>query len=498
MAEQAAESTKNIDPELVARVRQKVLSSRSSDAKELAKWQKEKARPKRSTYLWYLMLILTLVYIVDEVATNLNSTIQSYMVEEFFVNDMGLDAQTAQARWQGYSALTMVSSVLVLFYRPLADRFGRKIFLVINTAAMGVGMLLCFWSPNFPVYLLGFFFLTFLTGPDTQVVYITETAPAAHRASFVSAIKGIAQLGIALIALGMDYFMKGNDSMWRWVFLVPACFGFAISFMALFLARETDQFLDERIAYLSLNDEDKIKLLLDKSRKDSAQKGGVLATAKFGFKHRQLRWLFIASMLYGTAFCATSFYGLIITDALSADPSDSVAQLSKMAFIWPFVCSFVTIIYGFFSDKIGRKFVSTLLGSLIIVGLLFMSLGLYFGWNDYLVGVFLGLFLAGYWNWGDTIILMVSESCPTNLRSSAAGDQNMFSGVGYALGYLTMVLYTNFAPVDALAYLDFLFLALAVPGVLGALYIINLHVNETRGLDLDKVRGDEWDSSRFA
>jgi MFS family permease len=464
----------------------------------LAKWQKEKARPKRSSYLWYLMLILTLVYIVDEVATNLNSTVQSYMVEEFFVQDLQLDSRTAQAQWQGFSALTMVSSLLVLFYRPLADCFGRKIFLVINTAAMGVGMLLCFWSPNFPVYLLGFFFLTFLTGPDTQVVYITETAPAEHRASFVSAIKGIAQLGIALIALGMDYFMKGNDAMWRWVFLIPACCGFLISFMALFLARETDQFLDERITYLSLSDEEKIALLLDRSRKDSAQKGGVLPTAIFGFKHRQLRWLFIASMLYGTAFCATSFYGLILTDALGSDASASVVPLSKIAFIWPFICSLITIIYGFFSDKMGRKFVSAILGALVIVGLLFMSLGLYFHWNEYLIGVFLGFFLAGYWNWGDTIILMVSESTPTNLRSSAAGDQNMFSGIGYAAGYLTMVLYTSLAPEGALAYLDFLFLGLAIPGVLGTLLIIHAHVGETRGLDLDRVKGDEWDSPKIA
>ncbi len=437
------------------------------------------------------MLILTLVYIIDEVATNLNSTMQPYMVEEFFEEGLGLQANEAQLRWQAYSALTMFSSLLVLFYRPLADRFGRKIFLVINTAIMGVGMLLCFWSPNFWVYLLGFFFLSFMTGPDTQVVYITETAPAEHRAGFVSAIKGIAQLGIALIALGMDYFMKGNDSLWRWVFLVPACFGFAISFMALFLARETDQFLDERIAYLSLSDEGKVALLLDKSRKDSAKKGGVFATAKFGFQHHQLRWLFIASMLYGTAFYATGYYGLVFYDA-----GYDAIQSGKAVFIWPFVCSFITIIYGFFSDKMGRKFVSTILGSFILGGLLLLSLGLHYGWNEYLVGVFLGFFLAGYWNWGDTIILMVSESCPTNLRSSAAGDQNMFSAVGYAIGYFALLFYTQFASEAALAYLGFLFLALAIPGVFGAMSIINLHVGETRGLDLDKVRGDEWDHPR--
>src|SRR5574344_1955147 len=93
--EQAEEtSCLGIDP----KIREKVLKEEPKDQKELAKWQKEKARPKRSGYLWYLMLILTLVYIVDEVATNLNSTMQPYMIEDFFMNLQGLNKNYAQAK----------------------------------------------------------------------------------------------------------------------------------------------------------------------------------------------------------------------------------------------------------------------------------------------------------------------------------------------------------------------------------------------------------------
>jgi uncharacterized membrane protein len=71
-ASESAEKTSlsDIDP----KIRERVLKEEPKAQKELAKWRKEKARPKHSGYLWYLMLILTLVYIVDEVATNLNST----------------------------------------------------------------------------------------------------------------------------------------------------------------------------------------------------------------------------------------------------------------------------------------------------------------------------------------------------------------------------------------------------------------------------------------
>jgi hypothetical protein len=129
-----------IDP----KIRDKVLKEEPKDQKELAKWQKEKARPNRPAYLWYLMFILTLVYIVDEVATNLNSTMQPYMIEDFFMNLQGLDKNAAQANWDGFGAFGLLMQVITIFYRPLADRFGRKVFLFFNTLIMAVGMILCF------------------------------------------------------------------------------------------------------------------------------------------------------------------------------------------------------------------------------------------------------------------------------------------------------------------------------------------------------------------
>lgn len=479
------------DAKRLERIRTRILCEHERDQKELRKWQKEKARPQKKTYLWYLMFVLTLVYIVDEVATNLNSTVQPYMVLEFFVLDLSMESAAAQTLWQQWSLLALAGSLLVLLYRPLADRFGRKLFLVVNTFALALGMLLCFWSPVFPVYLFGFFFLTFMTGPDMQVVYITECAPSAYRATFVSVIKGISQLGIALIALGMDAFMKENAAAWRWVFLIPAIVGFIVAFIALFSARETDQFLDERIAYLSQSDEEKIAALTNKKAGAGQPQGGLIATLRFGFHHHQLKWLFIASMIYTTAFYGTAYYGQIIDDA-GYLPS----QLAQVALIWPFVCSFITIVYGLFSDRIGRKSVSLVLGCFVLLGLAMLSCALLWGWGEIAVGVFLGVFLAGYWNWGDTLILMVSESAPTNLRSSAAGSQSLFAVVGYLFGLAAVMLFTSLAPAGALVYLDFVFLGLAIPGVVGALAIVLKCVGETKGRDLTILRGDEWDHPR--
>lgn len=45
---------------------------------------------------------------------------------------------------------------LVPFYKALADKFGRKPFLVLNTLGMGVGMALAWWSPNMVLYFIGY------------------------------------------------------------------------------------------------------------------------------------------------------------------------------------------------------------------------------------------------------------------------------------------------------------------------------------------------------
>ena len=52
--------------------------------KELAKLKKEQARPKPAFYLGMVMLVLTIIYIVDEVTSNINSAMQPYILFDLF------------------------------------------------------------------------------------------------------------------------------------------------------------------------------------------------------------------------------------------------------------------------------------------------------------------------------------------------------------------------------------------------------------------------------
>jgi MFS family permease len=104
----------------------------AAEAKELARLEKEKAKPKRPLYFWYLIVCLCLIYIVDEVATSLPNTML-VEVNAFFFEGSASGKSTLS--WM--ETLANVCLVIGFFYKALADRFGRKPFLIANTLGHG-------------------------------------------------------------------------------------------------------------------------------------------------------------------------------------------------------------------------------------------------------------------------------------------------------------------------------------------------------------------------
>jgi len=416
---------------------------KTREGKELARLKKEKARPKNKVYFWYLLLILTLIYIIDECITNSPSSLEDGLVGFFF--------NTGAEGWydKGVSNLSLLSTASIAlmipscFYKPLADRFGRKIFLFINTFGMALSILVCYSAyyagvAGFWVYALGFCLMRWFVTPDEQVVYIMETAPKKWRGTINSLVKGLAEFGLFLIPWFRSLFMNSSEAGWQFVFLTLAVIGFAVAFLVLLFARESDVFLDERISYLELTDEEK-KALEEQRFNNKKKQGGLLTGLVYAFKDKQLRWLFICTALYTIARAVTDRDTSIMAGAwLLSDNSnkDTVSALITQAqFILPVGAGIVTLLAGFLSDWIGRKKASIVLLSNCTVFFVLYVVAVQYQWNIYLIGSFLGLYLASYWVTGDTYILMVGESSPTNLRASIMSAQSAFYGLGQGISY---------------------------------------------------------------
>ncbi len=479
-------ATKTLTPEKLRRQQER-------RKKELLKWEKEKKRPKKSYYIAYLVFIITLIYATDEIASQIGTLMKTEIANDLFQKF----GQSSVSMLDILAFVGFPFQAIGLLYRPLADRFGRKTFLIINTVGMSVALLVIFISNNIFLYFIGACMVQFFIPHDMHVVYIMESAPTKHRAKFYSVIKFVANMSVMLVPLLRDALMA-DTSQWRKVYFIPAIIGLAVSFVALFSARETDAFIDARIRRLKMSDEE---IAQEKAQKSAANaQGGLITALKFAMKHKQLRWLYITAAFLNVGFIASVSYQVIMSYGYAESRYGSftddimnivgLGPVTTALILFPFGSAVAQVILGFISDGKGRKAAAITTAANCLLAFIGFWLGAKYNWNPYLVGFLCGVFVGSYYSVNDAIIIMVSESAPTNLRSSAMSAEFIIAAGGYAISYIA-----NFIVGGLLgnAYIGTLAISLLVPGYIIGLFLLVTKTHDTKNINLDTVKGTEWD-----
>jgi len=456
------------------------------ESKELSKRLVELNRPKPKLYVFYLFLIVCLAYVIDEIASVVTIQIQANIVTEFFVDGMAMNYGQGLSSYQAFCYVILPFLALGFFYKPLADKYGRKPFLVINTLFLGAGMFIVYSSNNFFTYMVGLTFIEFFVMHDIHNVYIMEVSDPKRRGTTFGVTKFFAVLGTLLIPLSKLLFMNdGDHRSWHNILLIPAICGLVVSFLALLFARETDPFLKERIAYLSMSDEER---RAQKSRdKEAGAQGGLINATKLCFHHRQLFWILVAAGCFYVASVVTSNYSGVMKECAKMSENDITIAL----FAYPIGNAFMQLFSGLLSDAKGRKPMVVTMSSLAILFYVLFTCSAIYGWNPIIVGLSIGGFVGSYWSAGDTIGgIMLGESVPTNLRSSVATVQTFVFAIFGNLGTLFFIIVQ---PYVSLSILPWLYLIWAAPGMVFAILVLILKVGETKGVDIEDITGGEWD-----
>lgn len=482
-------------------MKQKVLTPEKAQKaelrrqREIARWERERARPKRNYYIVYLVFIIALIYAVDEIASQIGTLMKSEIADSLFGTGNSI------ALLDLLSGLAVPFQAVGLLYRPFADRYGRKLFLIINTFGMSLALLIIYVSNNIPLYMIGACIVQFFIPHDMHVVYIMESSPAKHRARIYSSIKFFANMAVMIIPLLRDLLMK-ETSQWRNVYFIPAIIGIVICFIALFCARETDAFIESRLQYLRKTPEE---LEEEKLRRDeSGKQGGLIPALKFAMKHKQLRWLYIVSSVANIGFVASINYSTVINYGYGQNlfSSGAYATLEEAVefvklsiytdaiYLFPLGLALSQVIMGFVSDWKGRKTAAVTTAANCLASFIIFALGSHMGWSPMLVGFFCGAAIGSYYSTNDVIIMMVGESAPTNLRSSCMSAQFIVTAVGFGLSFLLSMPFTLFIGNIAMAPCC---IALLIPGFAISLFLLAKKTHDTTGLDMDTVTGTEWD-----
>ncbi len=484
-------ATKTLSPE---KLQQKSLKTR----KEIEKWEKEKARPKKKYYFAYLVLIISLIYATDEIASQIGMLMKTEIANDI-LNNFG---ESSVSVLDIISVLVVPFQALGLLYRPLADRWGRKKFLLINTFGMSFALLVIYLSNNVPVYFIGACLVQFFIPHDMHVVYIMESSPSKHRARVYSTIKFFANMAVLLVPLLRQALME-NASQWRNVYIIPALVGIVTSLIALLTARETDAFIDSRLTHLRKTPEE---IRLEKAQKNAENaQGGLIPALKFALKHKQLRWLYITSAMTNLGFIGTINYQVILSygyaqnyvknglfDTLGEDVMNAVSlgPVTAALFMFPIGSAVAQVVMGFISDSKGRKAAAITMAAICLTGFIGFTIGSNMAWNSYIVGALCGAFIGGFYATNDVLIMMIGESSPTNLRSSCMSAQFIVTGVGVAISYMISLPLMNILGNSVTGIVSF---CLLVPGFIAALITLVKKTHDTKGINIDTVTGTEWD-----
>lgn len=454
-----------------------------NEQRKLEKAQNSLQKFNLPGYLIYMLVVLSMVYIVDEIASNIYNSLQSDMITEFFVNDMGLEFNTGLATYSAMTAPLYACMLITPFYKSLADRFGRKLFLALNTIGMGIGMFICMIAPNPVVYLIGIGVIYFLMNNDIQVLYVMETAPEKHRAKLTSITKAIALLGVTVIPMLRDVFMKDDGSAWQKVYMIPAIAGVVVGIIALLIMPDTPAYIKRRIAYLNTPESERVAS--EKKDKTTEQsEGGVIDALKYIFSHKQMRAVALCAFVFVSSTGGTSYY-----ESIMKTGGMTTSEITTAMYFIPPVNALMTAISGFITDLLGRKRSATVLSGIALLGLVSFVCSASFGLPPVLVGISYGFFIGGLWSAADILFIMIpGESTPTNLRVSVVGTMGIMSGVGNVLSIAIMTVGMLF-----IQNIGLLCLCVCVPFLLLSIIILTTKVNETKGVDLSTVTGSEWD-----
>ncbi len=449
----------------------------AKEQKQLAKLKKQAAIPYPTYFLGLITVVITLMHAMDEMTSKVGDNLRSSIIEEFFILGRGLTYNEGLQTLNTFTMALFLLQIISPFYKTLADKYGRKLFLVLNVFGMAFGLFLGFVANNLGMYLVSSAVISFFILHDVQIIYILEVAPAEKRSQIYGIVKAAGTFGMFLVPLFMGIFM-GNDMLkWRLVFGACAAVGVVLTIVGLVFTRESEVFLHRRIAELETPLEERIAAAEAAKVDKKASKGGLSGSFRYLFGNKDMRWLVIACL-----FC----FLCIMPFASCAEPIMTTSGLDLVArtqafYVFPFVYAALILICGFLGDWIGRKNTILLCGVVSLASFILFVYACQNGWSPWVIGMLNGLFLGCYFTVNDYMSIMMKEKSPTHIRASIGGAVGFLTLAAVMLGMILYNVMLGFTSVATAAMI------LSIPGVVIGIFIMMMKVKETKGVDLDAI-----------
>lgn len=331
----------------------------------------------------------------------------------------------AQLGWTG-SSLYVGCIIGTIFTGFAADRFGRKVPLIVASGIFMVSSILMGWAGSYTMLICWRILAGIGVGAASMLspLYIAEISPAATRGRMVAINQLTVVIGI-LLAYFSNYLLADVQDNWRWMFTsgaIPAVFFFGFVFFVpesprWLLAKGFDDQAAKVLAKISPAQDVLIEI--------SKMKSALLSTVKGRFSDLlQPGVMFLVGL--GITFAvfqqisganAVFFYAPIIFEKAGMDVKDQLFQQILVG-----VINLVfTILAMQLVDKVGRKKLMIGGSSLMALWLLLIGTCYSLAWFDgYTLTLLVLTFIATYaTTLAPVTWVLIAEIFPTRVRGQA-------------------------------------------------------------------------------
>lgn len=345
-----------------------------------------------------IAVFITMVF--ERCCTELNQNVAPYLqtgiVNEFYNHgnyELGLASYGAIR-----SALSFVS-VLCLFYKALADRFGRRPIMLANCLGMTCASLLCRYCPNVLCFWISHIMVLFFAQTGLHMVYYVEYDPVNGKRLFAIS-KCIGLVGMAFLPYVRDVWLGNDTSLWRDAYRLPLFVSVLTLILTFFFIQETDAFKSHRNEIREVESTKKKLSLLDSIR--------------YIISNRQLLIIVVAFiLLYAGGIVSTDY-----TESMAALEGYSNADITRILFTSALAYAFVSFISSFISKGRDSHRTAIILAIISLSTYAFFLFGLKIRINAYVLGFVQGFSTGCLWMCGDFLKIYMVESSPVDLRSS--------------------------------------------------------------------------------
>ena len=404
------------------------------------------------------------VEILDTYTTNFPNVIPSRIIVEFLSS---YPINVANSIFALCIAIASLGTYIVFFNQLMADRFGRKILLVITVFGMGFSSLLIALSTDIVTYTLSLFALYLFFSSDIWVIYINEESPPDKRAFWTDIVLIGGVTGSILLPVFRSIFISETVSNWRGMTLFAIIWGIPLSLVIFLSLKETSKY--EEIKEDKAKKEIKIDTNILKSN---------FKTIFTSVHKKEFVAILIISLIVGMNYIFASLGESFI----SSSPNLNQNDINIVVLVMSLSVVFGYLITGIAADKYGRKPLFYIYSVLIPTSILLIILGSNLTEGAIiLVCIGAGLVNVTYWGLGVIIRITTLEIMPTNARGTGSGLKSLVQAIGITLGLLLSSLITFFFGLATSFIIISLLLFVNLP-------LIYFFLKETKGVNLSEVK----------